>query len=208
MNRNRAIGWNLTWKGIRWQNLVLAIGGKPGLLTPAQITGAVGGVFNDASGNQFNLLAPGSSRLEQIPFRVKASGWVKIPAGTFTATLVAALYGVAGAAAWTAASGNQIAASTSLSITQSGTTAVVIPFEIEVLCEGDSTSGILQGLMQDIVNNVKDSTNNGAVLTHNPTGVNFATEPPLQFAAGVTLTNAQTTAIVNMNQGSFFMEAA
>jgi hypothetical protein len=185
---------------------ILRVGGKPGFLTAAQITGSTGGQFVDSAGNQFNLNAPGSGVLEQEPFRVKAAGWVKIPAGTFTATLVAALYGVAGAAAWTAASGNKLAASTSLSVTQAGTTAVVIPFEIEIACEGDSTSGLLQGLMTDIVNNVKDSTNNGAVLTNAPTGVNFQTEPPLQFAAGVTLTNAGTGAICNL--GFFALEAS
>lgn len=201
MNKMRYAGWNPTWKGIRWRNTVLAIGGKPGLLAPAQVTGAVGGVFNDANGSQFNLLAPGSGRLEQIPFCIRASGWVKLPAGTYTATLVAALYGVAGSAAWVAGAGNKLAATTSISFTQAGTTAVVVPWLIEIDCEGDSTSGLLQGLMWDIVNNVKDSTNNLAVLTNAPTGVNFQTEPPLQFAAGVTLTNAQAGAIVNMNPG-------
>ncbi len=172
--------------GIRWRNTILAVAGTPGNLQAQQITGAVGGVFQDASG-QHNLLAPGSSRLEQVPFRVRASGWAKIPAGTFTATLVAALYGVAGPGAWTAASGNQIAASASQSYTQAGTTAVVVPFMVEAELEGDSTSGLLQGVYDAVVKNVFTAI---TALTNAPTGVNFANEPPVQFAAGVTLANA------------------
>lgn len=197
------MGKGLRWTGIRWRNFpILAIGGAPGNLTPAQTKGATGGIFADPSGAQFNLLAPGSSRLEQSPFRVRACGWVKIPAGTFTATLVAALYGVAGAAAWTAASGNQIALSGSQSYTQAGTTAVVVPFEVDCLCEGDSTSGILQGAYAAMVNNVLTAS---TLLANKPTSVNFATEPPLQFAAGVTLTNAGATAVCNL--GSFYLYA-
>lgn len=210
MKRIETIGWNPTWKaetlralGVRWRNAILRVGGAPGNLVAANITGASGGQFADPAGNQFNLLAPGSGVLEQVPFRVRAAGWVNIPAGTFTATLVAALYGVAGAAAWTAASGNKIAASTSLSITQAGTVAVVIPFEIDVLCEGDTTSGKLQGAMAALVNNISTAL---VVLTNAPTSVNFQTEPPLQFAVGVTLSNAQATAVSHL--GTLYLEAA
>lgn len=181
---------------------IIAVAGNPGNLTALQVTGATGGIFQDAAG-QHNLNMPGSGRLEQIPFTIKASGWVKLPAGTYTATLVAALYGVAGAAAWTAASGNQIALSGSESYTQAGTTAVIVPFYVDALCEGDSTSGKLQGSYRAIVNNVLTAA---TLLANAPTSVNFQTEPPLQFAAGVTLTNAQTGAVCNL--GSLFADAA
>lgn len=184
---------------------ITRLAGVPGLGVAAQVVGATGGTFKDSSGAQLNVLAPGSGRLEQWPFIVKASGWVRIPAGTYTATLIAALYAVAGSAAWTAASGNKIAASTSISFTQAGTAAVVVPFQIQVSCEGDSTSGKLQGIMSDIVNNVKDSTNNGAILTNAPTSVNFQTEPPLQFACGLEMANAGATATGNL--GSFYLAA-
>lgn len=184
---------------------ITRLAGTPGLITAAQVVGGTGGTFKDSTGAQFNILAPGSGRLEQWPFIVKASGWLRLPAGTYTATVIAALYGVAGSAAWTAASGNKIAASTSLSVTQAGTVTALIPFTIEAKCEGDSTSGKLQGIMQDIVNNIKDSTNNGAILTNAPTGVNFQTEPPLQFAVGLELTNAGATATGNL--GSFYLAA-
>jgi hypothetical protein len=191
---------------------IIAIAGQPGNLIPAVLTGATGGVFQSTLGGQLNLLLPGSLRLEQRKFTVRAAGFTTLPAGTFTATLVAALYahantGTNSADLWTAGSGNKIAASTSLSVTQAGTVAVTIPWEIEVGCEGDSVSGVLQGLMQDIVNNVKDSTNNGAVLTNGPTGVLFANEPPLQFAAGVALTNGGATATSNLNAENFYCSA-
>lgn len=200
MNRNmRAVGKQSKLLGIRWRNVVIAIAGQPGSLTPLAVTGSTGGIFQDASG-QHNLNLPGSSRSEQLPFVVKASGWVKVPAGTFTATLVAALYGVAGSAAWTAASGNQIALSGSQSYTQAGTTAVVVPFSIEAYCEGDSTSQELQGRYQAIVNNTLTAATK---LANNPTTMNFATEPAAQFACGVTLTNAGTAATANL--GSFYI---
>jgi hypothetical protein len=203
MNRNlRWVGKRPSFFGVKWRNVVIAVAGTPGNLVPTPVTGATGGIFQDASG-QHNLLMLGSSKFEQVPFTVKASGWVTIPAGTFTATLVAALYGVAGSAAWTAAAGNQIALSGSQSFTQAGTTAVIVPFYIECLCEGDSTSGKLQGRYAAIVNNVLTAA---TLMANAPTGVNFATEPPLQFAAGVTLTNAGTTAKCNL--GSLFAEAA
>lgn len=198
--------------GTRWMNMpVLAIGGNPGDLTAPPITGATGGTFLDPSGNQFNLLAPGSGRLEQIAFTVKAAGWVKLPAGTYTATLVCSLYGVAqaagGATAWTAGSGNKLGGSTSQSYTQAGTTAVIVPWYVAMEMEGDSTSGLLQGLWRDIVNNVKDTTNNGAIMTNAPTGVNFANEPPLQFAAGVVLGSGAVAGSVS-KLTNFLLEAA
>ena len=200
MNRNmRAVGKQSKLLGIRWRNVVIAIAGQPGGLAATQVTGSTGGIFQDVNG-QHNVLLPGSGRSEQIPFTVKASGWVKIPAGTFTATLVAALYGVAGSAAWTAASGNQIALSGSQSYTQAGTTAVIVPFYIEAVCEGDSTSQELQGRYQATVNNTLTAATK---LANNPTTMNFATEPAAQFAAGVTLTNAGTGAVCNL--GSLFI---
>lgn len=213
MKRMYAAGWNPTRKGIRWRNTVVAVGGVPGLDTPAQVTGATGGIFADLSGNQFNIRAPGSGRLEQIVFKVRSAGWVKFPAGTYTATMVAALYGVQGGSAWTAAAGNQIAATASLSVTQAGTAAVTIPFMIECEMEGDSTSATMQGLFHGLQNNaLTDYT----VMTHVPTSIVFTqtgtpqggtvpSEPPLQFAAGVTLTNAQTGAIANL--GSLVLTA-
>ena len=196
MNRNmRAVGKQSKLLGIRWRNFpIIAIAGQPGGLTATQVTGSTGGIFQDTNG-QHNVNLPGSGRYEQVPFIVKASGWVSIPAGTFTATLVAALYGVAGSAAWTAASGNQIALSGSQSYTQAGTTAVIVPFTIEANCEGDSTSEELQGRYQAIVNNTLTAATK---LANNPTTMNFATEPAAQFACGVTLTNAGTSAKANL----------
>lgn len=208
-------GWRM--RGVTFRNARMASGGKAGV-TAAQVTGAVGGTFLGSDGLQFNLNAPGSGRLEGQQFIVRAAGWIKLPAGTYTATVVVNLYGVQGSAAWTAAAGNKLAASTSISYTQAGTTVLNVPYLIEVQCEGDSTSGQLQGLMKDIVGNVKDATNNWAILTNAPTGVNFnvggagasaasgqtTTEPCLQFAAGVTLTNAQTGAICNLTDLGLF----
>ncbi len=200
-------------KGERWKNALIAFAGIPGAMAPAQVTGATGGVFQNSvtADGQFNLNVPGSAKLEGVEFMVRASGWVKFPAGTYTATIIANLYGVAGSAAWTAASGNKMASSTSLSITMSGTTALVVPFLIEMDLEGDSMSGLLQGLQWALVDNVTNSTPL-AVVANAPTGVSFQTgstggassgqasvEPVLQFAAGVTLTNAQTGAIANLS---------
>lgn len=183
--------------------MIVTVGGVPGDQVAAQITGATGGVFNrSVAGTQMNLNAVGSGKLEQIRFWVRASGWVKMPAGTYTATMIASVFGVAGAAAWTAAAGNLLAAATSLSVTQGGTTAVVIPFVVEADLDGDTTSGKLQGVFEAVQSNTLTAR---AAITNAPTAISFQTEPPLQFAAGVTLTNAQAGAVCNL--GSFILGA-
>jgi hypothetical protein len=207
MKRMYVRGWNPTCKGIRWRNLVVAIGGDPGQGPALQITGALGGIFADVLGDQFEVLAPGSGRLEQVVFKVRAAGWVKFPAGTYTATMVAALYGVAGPNEFTAAAGNAIASNGNLSVTLAGTLAVTIPWMIECEMQGDSTSGKLQGIFHGLQSNtLTDYT----VMTNPPTGVIFTqtgtpvggtvpSEPSLRFAAGVTLGgNAPAASVCNL----------
>jgi hypothetical protein len=54
---------------------------------------------------------------------------------------------------------------------------------IEVTLQGDSTSGVLQGVLsRAMVNNTATTVN--TAITHGPTGVAFNNEPPLQFAVG------------------------
>jgi hypothetical protein len=153
------------------------------------VTAAAGGVFTALGTTaQLNLNAPGSNRLNGSAFVLRASGWSTLAAGTYTATVTVTLYGVANtltsqAIAWTAASGNAIAASSAASVTQAGTVAVTVPWVIEAYLSGDGNSGLLQGILSRAVVNNAVTTNNTAI-THAPTGVAFNSEPPLQFACG------------------------
>lgn len=148
------------------------------------------------AGNQNNLNASGSNRLNGQPFIVRAAGYVTYPAGTYTAsTIQVALFG-SNTASFTAASGNQIASLTALTaVTYSAATAATVPWEIEVQLQGDAVSKILGGTQQGMEGTSANAPSTflaiartaaaNALTTFNP-----ANEPPVQFAAGVVVGGA------------------
>jgi len=70
--------------------------------------------------------------------------------------------------------------------------------------QGDSVSGKLQGVLSRAMISNTATTQNTA-LSNAPTGVAFASEPPLQFAVGVAIgTNLNNT---KSQLDSFLLEA-
>jgi hypothetical protein len=137
------------------------------------------------AGSQLNLSAPGSNRLNGQSFRVKASGYVTLTAGTFTSSVQPLLY-ASTSSGFTASAAAAIYSASAIAITVSSATAKQIPFSIEALLEGDSTSGLLNGSVTGLLNNgAQQGATAPVAIVNAPTSINFATEPPLQFAMSV-----------------------
>lgn len=163
----------------------------------APITAAAGGTFVTT------LNLPGVSAVEQVPFTVKATGYVSCGAGTYTATIQPLLY-ASTTAGFTAAAANAVYSVAAVNVTNSAAAAKVVPWEAQATIWGDTTSGLTLGTIYGGMNNGAQQITAVAAITNPPTAVNFAAAIPLQFAAGVTLTNAPATSIINL--GSLFLE--
>jgi len=186
----------------------------------ANLTAATGGVFNviagePGAGTQLNLNVPGSNRLNATPFVVRAAGIISLAAGTYTATVQPLVY-ASTTAGFTAAASNVVAFSAAaVSLTMTTTAAVAAPFELELHLIGDNTSGTLQGWYQGQLpttstgTSITTATTSPTALTTNGrvlTSVNFSTEPPVQFAVGVTLAGtASATPVISLTE--FQLEA-
>lgn len=132
------------------------------------------------------LPCPGSSRLEQKRFEVRASGYCKTNgAYTVTPVLYAALVAPTGAASLVPANWTAIATGTATAVS---TTSAGWILQAEMLF--DSVSGKLQGMFEQNVNNSYVSR---AALSAALTGVNGATEPVLTFAVGLTFNTADAS---------------
>ena len=158
-------------------------------------TGAATATFNiiagePGAGTQDNLNAPGSNRLNGQPFRVRAAGTIALAAGTYTAaaTPIQIFINASNTASFAAASGNQLFSSTSLAaFTWTSAVAGGIDWQVEGLLVGDTSAGKVGGLVVGSVNDpngVATVTSNVASVT-SPSSVNFAAEPPLQFAVSI-----------------------
>lgn len=168
------------------------------------ITATTGGVFTvipgePGAGAQAGLNLLGSNRLNGQQFKVKVSGYVTLAAGTYTATVQPLVY-ASTTPGFTAAVASAIYSTTAISAIASAAAAASFPFSAEITLEGDNASAILAG-------SVKGNTNKTYVteaeIVQGPTAVNFNTEPPVQFAAGVTLANTTSTngtAVVTLTQ--------
>jgi len=176
----------------------------------ATVTAATGGIFqNSVVATQLNLYAPGNSRYEQLPFTVKAAGYVQMGAGTYTATVQPLIYALIGTNTAAAVAANAIYSAAAISVTVSSATAKQYTWEAEVNLIGDSVSGHCGGFIQGRY--VDFNGTNGftalAISTNNLTGVIYNTAtPPALFAAGVTLTNPSSVAVASV-LGSFFIES-
>lgn len=170
----------------------------------AQITAATGGVFNAAAGepgagSQLPISLPGTGRLEGKAFRVRASGYATfVFAGATTVTVQPLIY--AGASGFTAAAANAVFSAAAVNVVATGASTATVPWLAEIEAEGDSVGGKLQGLIKGVVNNTLVDL---APIANPPSSLSFTTEPPLQFAVGVTA-SADLTAL---QLDSFVLEA-
>lgn len=118
-----------------------------------------------------SLTAPGSGRVEGKLFRVVASGWVTTGAAlTVTPYMLAAVTLPAAASQLTVSSYTTIADPTGVAIGS----ATTVPWSMELVLEGDSVSGILQGTCNTLINNTYTAS---TALASTLTSVNFSTEP-------------------------------
>lgn len=170
----------------------------------ASTTAVNAGIFNviagePGAGSQLALNAPGSNRLNGQPFRVRAAGYSSIAAGTFTTSIQTLLYGST-TAGFTAAAASAIYSVAAIAVTVSSASATVIPWCVEALISGDSTSGKVVGSITGLLNNgAQQGATAPVAIVNAPTSINFATEPPLQFAMGVSVgTTANTFPLTNV----------
>jgi hypothetical protein len=157
--------------------------------------GAATATFNviagePGAGTQVNLNAPGSNRLNGQPFRVRAAGSILLAAGTYTAaaTPIQIFINASNTASFAAASGNQLFTATSIAaFTWTSAVTGAIDWAVEGLVMGDNQAGKVGGLIVGTANDpngVATVTSNVASVT-SPSSVNFAVEPPLQFAVSI-----------------------
>lgn len=176
----------------------------------APITAAAGGTFVTT----LNLPGGAGAPFEQVPFTIKASGFVTFPAGTYTATIQPLLY-ASNAAGFTATAAAAIYSAAATSITfASATLPVTKPFSIEAHLIGDSTSKVVTGWTQG-TGYVGGAALNNAILANTiittPTpagGWSFTATAavPVQFQFGI-VGGAGLPATSVINLGSFFIEA-
>jgi hypothetical protein len=118
------------------------------------------------------------------------------------------LYG-ANTTSFAAATGNALFTVVMAAFTFTSAATKTVPFEVEIEYSGDSTSALVigagQGLTQD-PNGVKVAQARAAAA-QSPTTLNFATEPPIQFAAAIALGASSNLPIVTATLSQFVIEA-
>lgn len=142
-------------------------------------TGTALVVQNTAGGNLI-LQVPGSNKLLGKSFYVQASGFASSGAGTFTATVQPIIYGDASLATVTT---KPLFSATAGTLAFTGTTSGAIPWNIALEVIGDSLSGTFGGNGQSQVGVTYKAP---VTLVAPVSTINFATEPPIKFALGVT----------------------
>lgn len=142
------------------------------------------------------LICPGSGRLEQKLFKVRASGnFTTGGAFTFLPSLYAAI-AIPGSPL-VAANWSLIAAGTAATVTSASA-----GWMIEAKLMFDTLSGKLQGTFDS---NVANAPVAAAVITNPLTGLNGQSEPVMYFAAGVTFGTANAGNSSRM--GDFCLDA-
>ena len=164
------------------------------------VTGATGGVFNvipgePGAGAQAALNLPGTGKFNGQYFKVRASGLVTLNAGTYTATVQPLLY-ASTVAGYTASAAAAIISAAAYNVTVASASTVKVPWTAEASLEGDSTSGQVNGSYTGSYDNGASQIVALAAIANRGTvsSVNFASEPPVQFAIGVTLGGATVAA--------------
>ena len=181
-------------------------------------SGAATATFNviagePGAGTQCNLNLPGSNRLNGQPFTVRASGNIVLAAGTYTAaaTPVQIFLNSANTASFAAATGNQLITSTSIAaFTWASAVSGAIDWQLEAHLVGDNTGakvgGYAIGTMND-PNGVPTATAPSVVSANSPSSVNYAAEPPLQFAVSVRTAASNLLNSPTANLTQFVVEA-
>lgn len=179
----------------------------------AQTAAAAAGTITFAS----TLNLPGNSAYEQVPFTVKASGWLTLNGGTYTATVQPLIY-ASTTSGYTASAAAAVLSTAAVSLTiavAAAATLTTFPWEAEVTLVGNTSGGILGGRIPAGAISVGPA---GAVapvplpaapaaITNSPTAINLATAtPPLQFLVGIVTVGA-TISAANFELGSFFLES-
>lgn len=172
---------------------------------------ATGGVFNviagePGAGSQLSVSLPGTSRSNVQQFVVRVSGFISAGAGTYTATIQPLLY-ASTTAGFTAAASNAIFSASAVTWTLTQTAASVLPFMLEEHLVGDNSSGKIIGWSQgqlpttSVGAALTSATTSPTIITNAPTSVNFVTEPPVQFAFGITIGGtAASTSVLNLSE--------
>lgn len=163
----------------------------------ASTTAVNSGIFTviagePGAGSQLSIGIPGSGRLNGVPFQIKAAGFVSIAAGTFTTSVQPLIY-ASTTAGFTAAAASAIYSAAAVAVTVASASATVVPWNLQITMSGDSTSGKVAGTYTGTNNNGAINSVALAIIANAPTSVNFSTEPPLQFAAGVSLGTTSNT---------------
>lgn len=177
------------------------------------VTAATGGVFANTAGTQISPLLPGSSQFEQIPFVVKASGYITAPIGTYTVTIQPLLYASTTVSpVFTAAAANAIFSAAAVSCTITSAVTITVPYELESHLVGDTVSGKVLGWNQGVLptggNTLATAITTPAAISNGPTSVSFtATAAPLAFAFGVTIGGGAPSG-PTINLGSFYVSQA
>lgn len=176
----------------------------------AKVTAATGGVFANAAGTQITIGLPGSSSYEQIPFVVKASGYITVPIGTYTVTVQPLMY-ASTTSNFTAAAANAIFSAAAVSLTITSAVSITTPFELESHLVGDTVSGLVNGWNQGIIpaggNTLANAVTSPTIIANAPSSVSFsAATPPVSFAFGVTIGGGAPSG-PTINLGSFFIQS-
>jgi hypothetical protein len=170
-------------------NTVAAAAQTSGAPLPAQLVGNTTSeqvVLNPAiPGQALVLQIPSDSALEQKPFEISASGYIKTAASM---TVTAKLY--VGSSA-TVGSETDVLASSS-TVTQNSATA---PFWIHAKLIYDSVSGKLTGVADFLINNTVVAS---AAVSNVVTGISNQNNPVLSFVISFTFSVAEATNLVNV----------
>jgi hypothetical protein len=142
------------------------------------------------AGTQCNLNLPGSNKLNGVPFIVRASGFMTLPAGTVTtaATPIQFELAASNTASFAVATGNVVASATAIAVfTYASAAATIVPWTIEVEYVGGGGASLL-GKSDFITvdpNGVVGGAATPAATIHSPTSILWSAEPPVQFAAAL-----------------------
>lgn len=158
-----------------------------GAVTAAAFVVAAG---EPGAGTQLNLNVPGSNRLNGQGFRFRANGLLNLPAGTVTSSATPIQYIVYGSntTSFAAATGNALFSATAIAVfTYASTVATSAPFQVELELVGGGTK--LPGRGNFIASDPNNVILGGiapSAIAQSPSAINWQTEPPMQFALGVT----------------------
>lgn len=185
-------------------------------ITLSSITAAITTAFNvlagePGAGTQCNLNTPGSNRLAGQTFRVVAAGLINLPAGTFTSSATPFSIWISGAntASFAVAAANTIATSAAVAVfTYASASATQVPWEVEAQLNGGSVLSGRQTYSLVDPNGIQSGDGASTAVAHALTGINFATEPAVQFGVAlVTVAAANWPANSTLTLNSFYLES-